>query len=292
MVEDNRPRLGRGLAALLGETRLAQGLGEKGLRRISIELIQPNANNPRRHFDEAQLVELAGSIKEKGLIQPIIVRSSETHPGKFELIAGERRWRAAQMAAIHEVPAIVVEATDRDSLELAIVENVQRADLNQIEEARGYNQLIQEFGYTQSDLSKIIGKSRSHLANTIRLLALPPSVLEMVQSGEISAGHARALLALDNPEEVAKKIVAEGLNVREVEQFAKTKSSLDDIATPLRSHHAATDDSDANVKELQQTLSRALGMHVQIHAKGETGDVRIKFTNLDQLDLICNRLKS
>ena len=287
MSDENRPRLGRGLAALLGDAA-PDAIPDRGVRRVAIGLIAPNPRNPRRTFDDAQLDELADSIRAKGLIQPVVVRVLGGKPGHYELIAGERRWRAAQKAGLHEVPVVVVEATDQESLELAIVENVQRQDLNQIEEARGYDQLMKEFGYTQNDLSKIIGKSRSHLANTLRLLGLPASVQELVENGAISAGHARAVLAHENPEAIARRIVEEGLNVRQVEQLSKTPefTEMESVA-PSKSNES----KDPNIANLERSLAGVLGLRVQIKARGNAGQLRVIFENLEQLDMVCDKLR-
>ena len=234
MAEEGR-RLGRGLAALIGDrndTIVEPAERPRGQRKVPIEFIRPNPRNPRKSFDDSQLTELSDSIRERGLIQPIVVRSLPNLADAFEIIAGERRWRAAQRAGMHEVPIVVLEATDQQSLELAIVENVQRADLNPIEEAKGYDQLIQEFGYTQNDLARIIGKSRSHVANTLRLSNLPDGVKLLLADGSLSAGHARALLSVRNPDAVASRVVAQGLSVREVEKLAQAEQAVDQPDKP------------------------------------------------------------
>ena len=217
MAEETRSRLGRGLAALMGDVGSETNDANRnrtGTRKVPTEFLRPNARNPRKTFEEVDLEELASSIREKGIIQPIVVREQAGLADVFEIIAGERRWRAAQRAGLHEVPIIVVEASDRDALEMAIIENVQRADLNPIEEAAGYERLMAEFDYAQADLGKMIGKSRSHIANTLRLMKLPDSVKELLRSGQLSAGHGRALLAVTNPEQVAKLAVERGSSVR------------------------------------------------------------------------------
>ncbi|MBX9875513.1 MAG: ParB/RepB/Spo0J family partition protein, partial [Beijerinckiaceae bacterium] len=213
--EQGRSRLGRGLAALIGDVGEEIGALERarGQRRVPVEFLRPSARNPRRSFAEEDLEELTASVRERGILQPIIVRAIVGMLDAYEIIAGERRWRAAQRAGLHDVPVILVEADDREALEIAIVENVQRTDLNAIEEAAGYEQLIAEFNYTQADLARVIGKSRSHVANTLRLSKLPPSVRQMVSDGAVSAGHARALLSVSDPELMARKIVDEGLSV-------------------------------------------------------------------------------
>lgn len=290
MIEENRPRLGRGLAALLGDPGQESAVAERGPRRVPVEFLKPNPRNPRKSFRDEELDELAGSIREKGLIQPIVVRPADGAPKYFEIIAGERRWRASQRAGLHEVPVVVINVTERESLELAIVENVQRSDLNAIEEARGYDQLIREFGYTQADLAKIISKSRSHVANTIRLLNLPGSVADLVESGAISAGHARALLAFEHPENVVRKIIDENLNVRDVEELARTKPELE-VKSAGKSRRTTATDSDPNIRDLEKSLSDALGMSVHVLAKGEGGELRIRYTTIDQLDFLSERLR-
>ena len=294
MAEEGR-RLGRGLAALIGDrndTIAEPAERPRGQRKVPIEFIRPNPRNPRKSFDDAQLAELSDSIRERGLIQPIVVRSMPNLADAFEIIAGERRWRAAQRAGLHEVPIVVLEATDQQSLELAIVENVQRADLNPIEEAKGYDQLIQEFGYTQNDLARIIGKSRSHVANTLRLSNLPDGVKLLLADGSLSAGHARALLSVRNPDAVASRVVAQGLSVREVEKLAQAEQAVDQPDKPRSGpKKAPTVQKDADTRALEQVLTDALGMKVTIDHQGDGGHVRIEYRTLEQLDAICHRLK-
>jgi ParB family chromosome partitioning protein len=289
MADEQRPRLGRGLAALLGDSGPESAIVERGTRRVPIELIRPNPRNPRRIFTDEGLDELANSIREKGLIQPIVVRPIDGDPLHFEIIAGERRWRASQRAGLHDVPVIVINASERESLELAIVENVQRADLNSVEEARGYDQLMTEFSYTQADLSKIIGKSRSHVANTLRLLHLPPRVLTMVESGGLTAGHARALLAFDHPEEVAEIVVDQGLNVRDVEELARERGKDAEVGTGSKRSSEKT--TDPNIADLEKSLSNALGLKVVIQHKGDRGELRVRYGTIDQLDALCEKLR-
>ncbi len=224
-----RSRLGRGLAALIGEAD-EEPIVERarGQRKVPIEFLRRNPRNPRTQFSDVELDDLASSIRERGIIQPIIVRPLANLPDAYEIIAGERRWRAAQRAGLHDVPVVIVEADDKTALELAIIENVQRADLNALDEAAGYEKLISEHGYTQTDLGSVLGKSRSHVANTLRLLKLPASVREIVAKGDITAGHARALLAVRHPEVVARSIVEQGLNVRDVERIAKAEAEAGD----------------------------------------------------------------
>jgi ParB family chromosome partitioning protein len=222
--ETHRSRLGRGLASLIGDVGADNEPAQqhaRGQRRVPIEFLKPNPRNPRRHFSDGELGELAGSIRERGIIQPIVVRTARGATESYEIIAGERRWRAAQRAGLHEVPIIVHEASDAEALELAIIENVQRADLNPLEEAAGYQSLADEYKYTQEDIAKTVGKSRSHVANTLRLLKLPEAVKAYINAGKLTAGHARALIGLPDPEAVAHQIVARELNVRDVEAFAQ-----------------------------------------------------------------------
>ena len=291
MVDEPRPRLGRGLAALLGDAAVTPAVREdagKGVRKAPIEFLRPNSRNPRRTFDDEQLESLAASIREKGVIQPIIVRAVPDSRNSFEIIAGERRWRAAQRAGLHDVPIIVIEASDKETLELAIIENVQRADLSPIDEALGYEQLINQFQYTQADLGRVIGKSRSHVANTLRLLNLPEAARKLVSEGAISAGHARALLALPDPEAVARRIVAEGMTVRDLEKMAQEKP---DSGAATRGA-AKSSEKDPNTLHLEREISDTLGLSVAIEARGEGGRIAISYKNLDQLDMILARLRS
>jgi ParB family chromosome partitioning protein len=295
MAEDLvKSRLGRGLAALIGDVDDAPPPPEaaKGQRRVPIEFLRPNPRNPRTRFVETDLEDLAGSIRERGIIQPIVARPLAGLADVFEIIAGERRWRAAQRAGLHEVPIVVIEADDRTALELAIIENVQRADLNAIEEAAGYDKLITEHGYSQGDLATTLGKSRSHVANTLRLLKLPEGVKDRVTRGELSAGHARALLSVRNPEALAAKVVEQGLNVRDVEHIAKAESEAEsgkevrDLAPRRRKP------VDADTRALEATLEDALGLIVRIDDRGGAGELRIRYANLDQLASLCRKLRS
>ena len=285
----HRPRLGRGLAALIGDMGDEMSVVDRGRgqRRVPIEFLRPNPRNPRKHFSDADLDELAQSIRERGIIQPIVVRALRGLQDVHEIIAGERRWRAAQRAGLHDVPIVVVEADDRTALEYAIVENVQRTDLNALEEAGGYEKLIADFGYSQSELAQVIGKSRSHVANTMRLTKLPKSVQDKLASGEITAGHARALLAVDDPEAVAEAIVEKGLTVRDVERLARGEASEADAA-PSRKGKSP---KDADTRALEQSLVDALGLDVSISQKGAGGEVRIRYASLEQLDALCETLR-
>lgn len=295
MADDTaRPRLGRGLAALIGdfsddapeETARTAGHAQ---RKVAVEFLRPNPRNPRRRFSEPELDELAASIRQRGVIQPIVVRALSGVPGTFEIVAGERRWRAAQRAGLNEVPVVVVEIDDRTSLEYAILENVQRADLNAIEEASGYERLMGEFKYTQAELADLLGKSRSHLANTLRLLQLPPAIQDRVIASEITAGHARALLSVRDPEAVARRIVAEGLSVREVEALAAAEAPQDDTPRPGRPRRSA--EGDAALRSLEDVLGRALGYSVAVKAKASgEGEIRIRYTSAEERDALCRKL--
>jgi len=314
MAKVVRKGLGRGLSALLGDDRPViddpvvpgrstpddqgpsvtagnEGAGtdsnNAGRRRLPIEFLERNSNQPRYHFDEAALEELSLSVKEKGLLQPILVR--QTGPEKYQIVAGERRWRAAQMAGIHEVPVVVRELTDAEVLEIAIVENIQREDLSAIEEAAGYSKLIEEFGHTQEALSKIVGKSRSHITNLMRLLNLPQKVRDLVDNGRLSMGHARALLSAKDPVALAGKVVAEGLSVRQTEAAAKS-GQPSKRKTSKSVGLGAVGDKDADTIALEKDLSAALSMKVRIDHKGEGGLVTIEYKSLEELDELCSKL--
>lgn len=289
-----RPRLGRGLAALIGDfsddvpEEAARSTGHPQ-RKVAVEFLRPNPRNPRRRFSEPELDELAASIRQRGVIQPIVARALTGVPGTFEIVAGERRWRAAQRAGLNEVPVVVVEIDDRTSLEYAILENVQRADLNAIEEAAGYERLMGEFKYTQAELADLLGKSRSHLANTLRLLQLPPGIQDRVIASEITAGHARALLSVRDPEAVARRIVAEGLSVREVEALAAAEAPQDDTPRPGRPRRSA--EGDAALRSLEDVLGRALGYSVAVKAKASgEGEIRIRYATAEERDALCRKL--
>jgi ParB family chromosome partitioning protein len=290
MAEEGRPRLGRGLAALIGDagTEAAAIDRLRGQRLVPIEFLRPNPRNPRKDFKEAELDDLSASIKERGILQPILVRAITGVADAYEIVAGERRWRAAQRANVHDVPIILIEADEKAALEIAVIENVQRADLNALEEAMGYEQLGNEFGYSQTDLARIIGKSRSHIANTLRLLKLPKLSRQMLAEGHLSAGHARALLSVSDPDAVAKRIVEQGLSVRDVERITQqeTENSAGRVKTK-----APRREKDVDTRALEKDLSDALGLAVSIDARGERGEVRIRYTDLDQLDALCARLK-
>ncbi|MTI01087.1 ParB/RepB/Spo0J family partition protein [Roseibium sp. RKSG952] len=294
-------RLGRGLAALIGDSTLQQETAPapaperesapRDSRKVPIEHITPNPRNPRKTFTEIDLSDLAESLKAKGIVQPILVRPAVGQVDRFEIIAGERRWRAAQKAGLHEAPVIIRDVTDQEALELAIIENVQRADLNPIEEAMGYEQLVAEFQYSQGELAKVIGKSRSHVANTLRLLKLPNSVKDYLAEGLLTAGHARALITVEDPAALAELIVEKGLTVREAEKLAQDPVALDRLMNGKKDA-APRPEKDADTKSLEKRLTDSLGLKVVVgHKPGkEAGDLKIKYTSLDQLDELCRKL--
>jgi len=285
-------RLGRGLAALIGEMDQPINVKETVApsdNMVAIEHVRANPNNPRQVFGDGDLQDLANSIREHGIVQPILVRPvSNSGQYLFEIIAGERRWRAAQLAELHNIPIIIREVEDKQALEIAIIENVQRADLNPIEEAAGYQQLIDEHQYSQVELAQVIGKSRSHVANTLRLLKLPTGVCDMVSEGIISAGHARALVTAPNPEELAKLIAKDGLSVRQVEALMQEGQS----PKKLSARKSLEAKKDADTLALEKSLSDLLGMKVGLVFKTDgTGEVKILYRSLEQLDEICRRLQ-
>ena len=286
-MAEERKRLGRGLAALLGDVAEPELAGERsGIRHVPVEFLKPNPRNPRRSFAEAELADLAASVKEKGIVQPILARPVKGAFNQFEIIAGERRWRAAQRAGLHDVPVLVQDVSDREALELAIIENVQRADLNALEEALGYDSLMSEFSYTQQDLAQIIGKSRSHVANTLRLLKLPESVQALLRDGRLTAGHARALVGAGDPEALARRIVEEGLTVRDIEALAQAPKPADPSkgGRPKKA-------KDADTVALERSLTERLGLAVSIeHRSDHSGEVRVRYQSLDQLDEILKLL--
>ncbi|MCX5581404.1 ParB/RepB/Spo0J family partition protein [Kaistia terrae] len=290
MEDGSRRRLGRGLAALIGDVgqESAPVDRSRNSRRVPIEYLRANPRNPRKAFEEADLADLTASIREKGIMQPILVRPV---PGggtdAYEIIAGERRWRAAQRAALHDVPVIIHDVNDQEALELAIIENVQRADLNALEEALGYQQLIDEFDYSQTALADVIGKSRPHVANTLRLLKLPPAVQTYLRDGKLTAGHARALVTVDNPEAVAQRIVEMGLTVRDAEALTQNEPKK---GGAQRAANRA--EKDADTRALEKLLGDSLGLMVTIdHKSNGTGELKIRYKSLEQLDEICRLLK-
>jgi ParB family chromosome partitioning protein len=295
--------LGRGLSALLGEVEtevLAASGGtapapaaptmapipgapaeQRAPRTLPIALLRPNPFQPREHFDPEALEELTASIREKGVIQPIVVRPVPGQPDEYQIVAGERRWRAAQKARLHEVPVVIKAFSDAEALEVALIENIQRADLNPIEEARGYRQLIDRFNYTQDALGQLIGRSRSHIANTIRLLQLPQAVQDYIYSGKLSAGHARTLVGQPDPEAMALELISGGLNVREAEEKGRK----------AKGKKKRTIGKDADTRALEQSLTTQLGLAVSIAFRGEKGgELKISYRSLEQLDEICRLL--
>jgi len=278
-----RPQLGRGLAALFGEADGSAITGAAPQRLVPIERIQPGALQPRRRFAEAELDALAQSIREKGILQPLLVRSVTAEETDFELIAGERRWRAAQRIGLHEVPIIIRQISDREALEIALIENLQREDLSPLEEAEAYSRLIDEFGRTQGSLADALGKSRSHIANTVRLLSLPAPVRNRLDEGELSAGHARALLGAADPTALAEEVVRRGLNVRATEQLVQRR------AETQVSHRRPRD---ANTVALERELAAALGLRVTLETKKRGGALTIHYASLDQLDRVLRLLRA
>jgi ParB family chromosome partitioning protein len=286
-MPDERSRLGRGLAALMeaGAEPATPARAARGQRRVPIEFLKPNPRNPRRHYSETELGELAQSIQERGVIQPIVVRPTGEAGEAYEIVAGERRWRAAQRAGLHDIPVVVLEVSDAEALELAIIENVQRTDLNALEEAAGYQALAVEFSHSQDAIANIVGKSRSHVANTVRLLKLPDSVKDYINAGKLSAGHARALIGQADPEGMARAIVEKGLNVRQAEALAQE-------AAPPGKKRKARSQRDANTAAVEKLLSDALGLSVDIDHQGSGGGtLRIRYRTLEQLNDIIRRLE-
>ncbi|OWV71302.1 chromosome partitioning protein ParB [Rhizobium sp. J15] len=286
----SKRRLGRGLAALIGEmdqpVPVEADRAVSADRMIPIEFVSRNPRNPRRFFDDTELHDLASSIRQHGIVQPIVVRTMGRD--QYEIIAGERRWRAAQLAGLIEIPVIIRDVDDKTALEIAIVENVQRADLNPLEEALGYEQLIAEYGYTQNDLGEIIGKSRSHVANSLRLLKLPDPVRDLLAAGSLSAGHARALVSTPDPASLARTIVAKGMSVRDAEKLAQNniKAQSEPQQPALR-----RDQKDSDTLALERTLSDALGLEVSINHKTSGGQIKISYKSLEQLEEICRLLE-
>lgn len=284
--------LGRGLSALMADVSEASApvVQSGGEQFVPIESVIPNPNQPRKRFAKENLDDLAASIKEKGVIQPLIVRAHGD--GTYEIVAGERRWRAAQIAQLHELPVLIRDFSDTEVLEVAIIENIQRADLNAIEEAEGYRQLMERFGHTQEKMAEALGKSRSHIANLLRLLNLPASVLEMVQEGQLSAGHARALIPAEDPLKLAQIIIQGGLSVRATEALVKKMQSGGDDGKPNPSVPKSVTEKDADTKALENDLSASLGMKVGLLHKpgGETGQLTVNYKTLDELDELCRLL--
>ena len=285
MSERARRRpLGRGLAALFAETETDGSFDPASQRRVAIEMIRPSALQPRRRFAEAELDALAQSIREKGVLQPLLVRPVVDDDAAFELVAGERRWRAAQRVGIHEIPVIVRTLSDSEALEIALVENLQREELSALEEAEAYKRLTTEFGRTQASLAEAVGKSRSHVANTLRLLSLPATVRHRLDEGELSAGHARALLAAVDPARVADEVVRRGLNVRATERLVQRRAQLPQQPRRLL--------RDADTSALERDLGNRLGLRVRLEPKARGGALTLHYQNLDQLDRVLRLLRA
>lgn len=290
-MAEGRRGLGRGLSALLGESDAegpAGSAGEAaGAREIPIELIHRNPDQPRRRFAEAEIAELADSIREKGVLQPVLVRPAPGIAGEYQLVAGERRWRAAQQAGLRAMPALIRELDDKQVLEIAIVENVQREDLGPIEESLSYRALIDRFGRTQEEVAQVVGKSRPHVANALRLLNLPAEVQTLLADGQLTAGHARALIGSVNPLALAQEVIARGLNVRDTEALVKRGAPEKKSANFITRGRAAKDHDTAS---LEGDLSEVLGLDVEVRDRGGVGELRIRYTTLEQLDDLCRKL--
>jgi ParB family chromosome partitioning protein len=282
-MQAQKRRLGRGLAALIGDDMPEETTARdaRGLKHVPIDLLKANPNNPRKQFRDEELEDLSRSIREKGLLQPLVVRQRGTH--EYEIVAGERRWRAAQLAGLHDVPVLIRELTDGEALEIALIENIQRSDLNALEEARAYAQLIEEFGYTQLQLAESLGKSRSHIANTLRLLSLPDAVRKHIEAGVLTAGHARTLVATDSPEQLAQQIIKLGLSVRDAEELSRTHGGHRERKVREKS---------ADIRALERDMHEVLGLKVEIADKGKNGgSITLRYSTLEQLDDICSRLR-
>jgi ParB family chromosome partitioning protein len=282
-MQAQKRRLGRGLAALIGDDMPEETTARdaRGLKHVPIDLLKANPNNPRKHFRSEELEDLSRSIREKGLLQPLVVRQRGTH--EYEIVAGERRWRAAQLAGLHDVPVLIRELSDVEALEIALIENIQRSDLNALEEARAYAQLIEQFGYTQLQLAESLGKSRSQIANTLRLLSLPDAVRKHIEAGVLTAGHARTLVATDSAEQLAEQIIKLGLSVRDAEELSRTHGGQRERKVREKS---------ADIRALERDMHEALGLKVEITDKGKGGgSITVRYSTLEQLDDICNRLR-
>ena len=293
LTEDpTRSRLGRGLAALIGDMAAETSVDRpRGQRRLPTASLQPNPRNPRRVFANAELDELVASLRERGIIQPIIARPVQGAADLYEIIAGERRWRAAQRAGLHEVPVVIIEASDAEALQLAIIENVQRADLNPLEEAEGYRALMEEFGNSQDEIARIVGKSRSHVANTLRLLKLPETIKSYIHAGKLSAGHARMLIGQPNAERLAEEVVARGLNVRQVESIAREAAEKGGKTRGANRALGRGAGKNANLIALEKRISDALGLAVSIDERKRGGTLTIRYRSLEQLDDVLRRLE-
>jgi ParB family transcriptional regulator, chromosome partitioning protein len=291
MTQLQKKRLGRGLAALIGDDVVENAISinaaepaavtlATGLRMMPIEHLVANPNNPRRNFAVEDIESLSRSLRDKGVLQPIVVRPKDGH---YEIVAGERRWRAAQLAGIHQVPVLIRELDDRETLEIAIIENVQRADLNALEEARAYKMLMDQYDYTQQQLADSIGKSRSHIANTMRLMQLPESVLSHIESGTLSAGHARTLVAMENPQDLAEQIIKLGMSVRQAEDLTRDVAAKSKIKSVYK-------EKDADTRSLEASVTAALGLSVSVDHKSGAGTISINYKTLEQLEMVAYRL--
>ncbi len=291
MADESRSRLGRGLAALIGDAggqpATAERERSRNQRRVPIEFLKPNPKNPRQNFSADELEELTASIRERGVIQPVVVRAVKSANDSFEIIAGERRWRAAQRAGLHDIPIVTLEVSDSEALELAIIENVQRADLNPLEEAGGYQSLADEYDRSHDDIAKIVGKSRSHVTNTLRLLKLSDPIKAYIRAGKLSAGHARMLIGQPNAEELAETIIDRGLNVRQIEALARKsgKEQAKELKPKRRTGKSA------DTVALEKRLSDALGLQVSVDHRGKWGILQIHYRDLDQLDGVLRKLE-
>lgn len=291
--------LGRGLSALLGDVDTSYNAGEKTsvvqasvekseLQKIPTGWLQSGQFQPRRYFEEGAMKELAASMQERGILEPLIVRPFKNEKNRYEIVAGERRWRAAQLAGLHNVPVLVKNLSDREAMEFGIIENIQREELSPLEEAEGYKRLIEEFGHTQDALSKIVGKSRPYITNMMRLLGLPEGVKDMLLEGKITVGHARAVVVADNPMKLALEIVKKGLNVRQAETLAKKSQENPQI----HKKHSSTEQRNADTLALEKEIERVIGLKIKIAPKGKSGTMTIYYTDLDQLDDIIRKLRS
>lgn len=293
-IEGKKRNLGRGLSSLLGDDEPASDLGEldrlRSSKSVPVEFLKPGKFQPRHNFDDERFQELVESVSTKGILQPILVRRHPEERNSYEIIAGERRWRAAQQAQLHEVPVIIRDFSDQEALEVALVENLQRQDLSAIEEAEGYRRLMEEFSHTQEDLAKVVGKSRSHVANTLRLLSLPALVRTLVEEGTLSAGHARALLGAPNAEALAEKVVAKGLSVRQTEKLAQAEGGKTARAPKEGAAQSDDEGKDPDTRALERDLSNLLGLKVSIKFHGEGGELLIHYRSLEQLDDVLRRL--
>jgi ParB family chromosome partitioning protein len=290
-MAEGRRGLGRGLSALLEDVETAaspEARRAAGVLEIPIEFVRPNPDQPRTSFDPEELEELAASIRERGVLQPVLVRPVPGQANAYQIVAGERRWRAAQLAGLRGIPALVRDLADQDVMEVALIENIQRADLNALEEARGYDALARRFERSADTIARLVGKSRSHVANTLRLLRLPASVRDHVEAGLLTAGHARALLDLENAESLAERVIVEGLNVRQTEALARKARDPGSSRRERRSPDG--DVKDADTRALEADLEDVLGLKVDIRDRGGVGEIRIAYQTLEQLDALCQRL--